>query len=143
MVACPIDGDRGVDPARRRVTPPAAPGPGVSSGFAPALSFVGDELVLAHAAPGGVTIQKSGDGVTWTAPPGVVATAGGAPISTIDAPYLNNTFGQLWLATTLDRAVGTSTAIDVFLFGSTDGLAWAQQSRFTTGAGFSAEATAA
>jgi hypothetical protein len=108
---------------------PANPGPGsiapmVNTGVvtsrAPTISYVGNQLVLAfqESSSNQVRILTSSDGVTWTASPGVPVVVAGAPLTTEASPYLSNSLGTLYLATTASnpgRIVVSSTS---------DGINW-------------------
>jgi hypothetical protein len=85
---------------------------------APALSWVNDEFVLAIHTPSGIRVLKSADGVSWPAL-AEPATVANSPIPSEGAPYITNSVGTLFMATT--------TPSDVVVHSSTDGRSWARE----------------
>jgi hypothetical protein len=114
---CEIDGAGATVFAYTQLTNPLEVG---LSRHAPALSHLGDRLVLAFtaAASSNVVVTTSGDGTAFT--PAVAATAGGAPINSASgAPFLHNSLGTLFLAVTDNPPTSTT---DIAILSSTDGV---------------------
>lgn len=109
---------------------------GAVSNTPPALAAVGGgELLLAFksvgAAPSRVMSMRRQADRSWSAPSEAL-TADGSIIATQHAPGLSASPGEVVLAALVERG----RSLDAVLFASGDGVAWNEQQRWPSGAGF-------